>query len=70
MIAIYQLSSPEQATRWLRDLAPSITGLVDRQPPEVHQHIRAKMTQAWAPYTTAKGHVRLQNQAVWVAGTK
>jgi hypothetical protein len=28
------------------------------------------VTQAWAPYTTADGRVRLENQAVWVTGTK
>jgi hypothetical protein len=30
----------------------------------------AKVTQAWAPYTTADGRVRLENQAVWVTGTR
>jgi SAM-dependent methyltransferase len=67
--AIYQTGSPELATRWLRDVAPPITSLVDTQPPEVQERVWAKVTQAWAPYTTADGHVRLENQAVWVAGT-
>ena len=68
--AIYQTGSPELATHWLRDVAPPISSLVDTQPPEVQQRVWAKVTQAWAPYTTADGRVRLENQAVWVAGTR
>jgi SAM-dependent methyltransferase len=70
LAAIYQLGSPERATRWLRDVAPPISALVDTQPPDVQERLWAKVTQAWAPYTTADGHVRLENQAVWVSGTK
>jgi SAM-dependent methyltransferase len=68
--AIYQTGSPELATRWLRDVAPPISSLVDGRPPEVQEHVWAKVTQAWAPYTTPDGRVRLENQAVWVTGTK
>jgi SAM-dependent methyltransferase len=68
--AIYQTGSPELATHWLRDVAPPITALVDPQPPEVQERVWAKVTQAWAPYTTADGRVRLENQAVWVTGTR
>jgi SAM-dependent methyltransferase len=67
--AIYQTDSPELATRWLRDVAPPISSLVDTQPPEVQERVWAKVTEAWAPYTTADGRVRLENQAVWVTGT-
>ena len=68
--AIYQLGSPELATRWLRDVAPPITALVDPQPPEVQERVWAKVTEAWAPFTIADGRVRLENQAVWVTGTR
>jgi enediyne biosynthesis protein CalE5 len=68
--AVYQTDSPELATRWLRDVAPPITALVDAQPPEVQERVWAKVTQAWASYTTGGGRVRLENQAVWVTGTK
>jgi SAM-dependent methyltransferase len=68
--AIYQTDSAELATRWLRAVAPPISSLVDGRPPEVQDRVWAKVTQAWAPYTTADGRVRLENQAVWVAGTK
>jgi enediyne biosynthesis protein CalE5 len=67
--AVYQTGSPELATRWLRAVAPPITSLVDPQPPAVQERVWAKVTQAWAPYTTADGRVRLKNQAVWVTGT-
>jgi enediyne biosynthesis protein CalE5 len=68
--AIYQTDSAELATRWLRDVAPPITALVDAQSPEVQERVWAKVTQAWASYTTGGGRVRLENQAVWVTGTK
>jgi ubiquinone/menaquinone biosynthesis C-methylase UbiE len=68
--AIYQTGSPELATRWLREVAPPISSLIDSQPPEVRQRLWAKVTQAWAPYTTSDGHVRLENQAIWVTGSK
>jgi enediyne biosynthesis protein CalE5 len=70
LTAVYRTDSPELATRWLREVAPPITALVDAQPPEVQERVWAKVTQAWAPYTTASGRVRLENQAVWVTGTK
>jgi SAM-dependent methyltransferase len=68
--AIYETGSPERATRWLRDVAPPISSLVDGRPPEVQERVWAKVTQAWAPYTTTDGRVRLENQAVWVTGTR
>jgi SAM-dependent methyltransferase len=68
--AVYRTDSPELATRWLRDVAPPITALVDAQSPKVQERVWAKVTQAWAPYTTGGGRVRLENQAVWVTGTK
>jgi SAM-dependent methyltransferase len=68
--ASYQTDSPEQATRWLREVAPPISSLVDAQPPEVQELVWAEVTRAWAPYTGADGRVRLENQAVWVTGTR
>jgi SAM-dependent methyltransferase len=68
--AVYRPGSPELATRWLRAVAPPISSLVHGQPPQVQQRVWTKVTQAWAPYTTADGRVRLENQAVWVTGTR
>jgi SAM-dependent methyltransferase len=70
LTAIYQFGSPELATRWLRDVAPPISAPVDAQPPDVQERLWAKVTQAWAPYTTPGRQVRLENQAVWVTGTR
>jgi SAM-dependent methyltransferase len=67
--AIYRPGSPELATRWLREVAPPITALVDAQPPQIQERVWAKVTQAWAPYTIADGRVQLENQAVWVTAT-
>jgi enediyne biosynthesis protein CalE5 len=68
--AIYQIGSSELATHRLRDVAPAIAALVDPQPPEVQERVWAKVTQAWAPSATTDGRVRLENQAVWVTGTR
>jgi SAM-dependent methyltransferase len=70
LTAVYQLGSPELATRWLRDVAPPISALVDTQAPDVRERLWAKVTRAWAPYTTTDGRVCLENQAVWVTGTR
>ena len=68
--AVYRTDSPELATRWLREVAPPITALVDTQSPEVQERVWTEVTQAWTPYTTVDGQVRLENQAVWVTGTR
>lgn len=68
--AVYQTGSPELATRWLREVAPPMSSLVNDQPAEVQQRVWAKVTQAWAPYTTADGRVRLENQVIWVTGRR
>jgi SAM-dependent methyltransferase len=68
--AIYETASAERCTQWLRDVAPPIIALVDAQPPRVQERLWARVTEAWTPYTTADGLVRLKNQAVWVTATK
>ncbi len=66
--ATYRFASPEQATRWLRDVAPPITALVAGHPPEVQERVWSRATEAWSPFTAADGTVRLANQALWVTG--
>jgi hypothetical protein len=68
--ATYRFASPEQATRWLRDVAPPITALVAGQPPEVQERVWERAGAAWAPFTTPDGQVRLDNQALWVTGRR
>lgn len=68
--AVYETSSPEQMTQWVRDVAPPIVKLLDGQPPEVQERIWRKVTEAWKPLTTASGGVRTENRAIWLAATK
>jgi SAM-dependent methyltransferase len=68
--ATYRFASPDEATRWLRDVAPPITALVAGQPPEVEERVWARATAAWAPFTDAGGRVRLDNQVLWVTGAR
>jgi SAM-dependent methyltransferase len=63
---IYELDSPAAATQWLRDVAPPIAGLVDGRSPELQRRVWDKVTHAWSPYLTADGHIRLENQTLWV----
>lgn len=67
--ASYRFASPEQATSWLRDVAPPITAMVEQAPSAVREQVWAKVTQAWAPFTSSSGGVQLDNQAIWVGGT-
>jgi ubiquinone/menaquinone biosynthesis C-methylase UbiE len=68
--AIYETASPEDFTQWARDVAPPIVNLVKGQPPEEQERVWRKVTEAWAPLVTSEGHVRTENQAIWVAATK
>jgi enediyne biosynthesis protein CalE5 len=68
--AVYETPSPEDFTQWGRDVAPPIANLLTGQSPEVQEQIWRKVTEAWAPLTTADGRVRTENEAIWVAATK
>jgi len=68
--AVYELDSRELATRWLRDVAPPISSLVNDRPSDVQERVWEKVTEAWRPYTAADGRVRLENEALWVTGSK
>jgi ubiquinone/menaquinone biosynthesis C-methylase UbiE len=68
--AVYETPSPEDFTRWARDVAPPIANLVKGRSPEVQERVWREVTEAWAPLTAPDGRVRTENQAVWVAATK
>jgi SAM-dependent methyltransferase len=68
--AVYETSSPQEMTRWLRDVAPPITNLLKGQPTDVQERIWRKVTDAWQPLMTASGSVRTENQAILVSATK
>ncbi|MGH3691326.1 MAG: class I SAM-dependent methyltransferase [Acidimicrobiia bacterium] len=70
VMAVYETPSPEDFTQWARDVAPPIVNLLKGQSPETKEQVWRKVTAAWAPFTTADGRVRTENQAVWVAATK
>lgn len=68
--AVFDLPSREDATRFLRECAPPITALVDRQPPEVQDRVWTRVTErAWDRYLGPDGRVRLTNDANWIAAT-
>ena len=68
--AVYETPSSEDFTQWARDVAPPISNLLSGRSPEVQEEMWRRVTEAWAPLTTADGRVRTENQAIWVAGTK
>jgi ubiquinone/menaquinone biosynthesis C-methylase UbiE len=67
---VFETGSPEEFTQFIRDVAPPIANLVNGQPPQVQDQVWRKVTEEWAPYLTTDGHVRTENQAIWVAGTR
>jgi ubiquinone/menaquinone biosynthesis C-methylase UbiE len=68
--AIYETASSEDFTQWAQDVAPPIANLLKGRSPEVQEQVWRKVTEAWAPLTTADGRVRTENQAIWVAATR
>ncbi len=67
---IYETASPEEFTRWTRDVAPPIANLTKGQPAEVQERVWRKVMAACEPLVTSAGRVRTENQAIWVAATK
>lgn len=67
---IYEADSARDWTQLIRDISPPITNLVKGQPPDVQERVWQKVTEAWAPFATPDGSVRLTCLALWVAGTR
>jgi SAM-dependent methyltransferase len=67
---VFATETPEQFTAFIRDVAPTVTALVEGQPPEVQERVWRKVTGAWAPFQDAAGRVRTENEALWVVGTR
>lgn len=62
--AVFEFATPAEATRFMRDCAPPVTALVANEPPEVRERVWQRVTdEAWAPYVTNDGRVRLPNLA-------
>jgi SAM-dependent methyltransferase len=69
-LAVYETSSAEACTEWIRDVAPPITELIADQPEPVRQDVWDRVTRAWAPFQSPDGAVRLPCTAVCVSGRK
>lgn len=68
--ATFVFASAEETTRFLRDCAPSVTALVDGTPEPEREEVWARVTEeAWRPFITDEGRVRLPNQALWISAT-
>jgi SAM-dependent methyltransferase len=67
---VFATDTPEQFTAFIQDVAPTITELVEGQPPAVQERVWAKVTAGWAAFQDADGRVRTENRAIWVVGTK
>jgi enediyne biosynthesis protein CalE5 len=64
----YRWSSPEEFTRFLREIAPPLVRMIDPQPPEVQTETWNAITDAVRPRTAADGTLELSNQVLVAAG--
>ena len=67
---IFETSSPEEYTEFIRDVAPQLTTLLSGQPAAEQERIWDKVTDAYRPFEHADGRVRTENQAIWVKGVR
>jgi SAM-dependent methyltransferase len=67
---VFATDTPEQFTRFTRDISPTVAALVDEQPPALRERVWAKVTAGWERFRGADGRVRTENQAIWVVGTR
>lgn len=67
---IFETDSPEQYTEFIRDVAPQLTTLLGGQPAAVQDRVWGNVTDAYRQFQAADGHVRTENQAIWVKGLK
>jgi ubiquinone/menaquinone biosynthesis C-methylase UbiE len=66
-VVVYETPTAGACTQWLRDVAPPITELIADQPPSVQEEVWKRVTEAWAPFQSDNGAIRLPCTAVWVA---
>lgn len=67
---IFETESPERFADFIRDVAPQLTTLLNGQSADVQERVWRKITDAYRPFEGADGHVRTENQAIWVKGVK
>jgi enediyne biosynthesis protein CalE5 len=68
--ALFEAETPEEFTRFLRDVAPPITRLVEGTPADVQERVWARVTQTWNQFLDPGGHVRTHNEAILVTGAR
>lgn len=70
LTVVYEAESPEAWTQLIRDISPPIAKLVATQRSDVQERVWDRVTEAWTPFTDPDGRVRIDCQAIWVAGTR
>ena len=64
----FEWDSPEQFTRFIKEIAPPVTNLMASHPPEVQDETWAAITEATRAHVDDDGKVRLKNLALVAAG--
>jgi SAM-dependent methyltransferase len=64
----YRWSSPEEFTRFLKEIAPPLVRMIDPHPPEVQADTWNAITDAVRPRTAPDGTLELSNQVLVAAG--
>jgi enediyne biosynthesis protein CalE5 len=67
---VFTTDTPQQYTEFIQDVAPTITKVVNDQPPDVQERVWSKVTEVWTEFQDANGQVHTENRAIWVVGTK
>lgn len=70
VVVVVETETPEEFTRFLRDIAPGITNVLAEQPPDVRERVWERVTETWEQFLDADGRVHTENEALWVTGTK
>jgi SAM-dependent methyltransferase len=66
----YGAETPERFVEMMLDVAGGFGNLVNSQPPELQQRLRAKAAEAYSRFMTSDGRVSTPNLGICVKGTK
>jgi len=64
----FEYDSPEEFTRFVREIAPPVSNLMASHPPEVRDETWAAITEAVRAHADDDGKVRMKNQVLLAAG--
>ena len=65
---VFEYGSPEQATTFVREIAPPITAMLASHPPDVQAAAWEAITEAFRQAAEPDGRVRLSNQVLMASG--